>query len=86
MKVPVLVYAVAITTMVVSALKTVGGPLPPLGAGLAVVGAFLFYASDSNLAWNRFRHPYAHAAAVTLSTYWLGQLGIAWSSRLASGG
>ncbi|HXI56284.1 MAG TPA: lysoplasmalogenase [Polyangia bacterium] len=86
MKIPVLVYALAITTMVVSALKTVGGPLSPLAAGLAVVGAMLFYLSDSNLAWNRFRHPYAHAAAVTLSTYWLGQLGIAWSSRLASGG
>jgi alkenylglycerophosphocholine/alkenylglycerophosphoethanolamine hydrolase len=82
MKIPVVVYAVAITAMVIAALKTVGGPLPPVAAGLAALGAFLFYASDSNLAWNRFRHPYAHATAVTLSTYWLGQLGIVWSSRL----
>lgn len=85
MKAPVVVYAVAITAMVVAALKTVGGSLPPVAASLAAVGAFLFYASDSNLAWNRFRHHYPHATAVTLSTYWLGQLGIAWSSRLHGG-
>ena len=82
MKIPVVFYAVAITTMVVAALKTVGGPLPSLAASLAVAGAFLFYVSDSNLAWNRFRRHYRHAGLVTLTTYWIGQIGIALSARL----
>jgi alkenylglycerophosphocholine/alkenylglycerophosphoethanolamine hydrolase len=81
MKLPVLVYGTAITVMVVSALATVGGPLPPAAALLAAAGAFTFYVSDSTLAWNRFKRPYPHAGLVTLSTYWIGQIGIALSAR-----
>ena len=82
MKIPVVFYAAAITAMVSAACKTVNGPLPAVAAGAATVGAFLFYVSDATLAWNRFRRRFPHAAALTLSTYWLGQLGIAWSARL----
>jgi uncharacterized membrane protein YhhN len=82
MKLPVVVYAAAITAMVAAACKTVNGPLPAAAAGAATIGAFLFYVSDATLAWNRFRRRFPHAAALTLSTYWLGQLGIAWSARL----
>lgn len=85
MKAPVVVYAAAITAMVAAACKTVNGPLPAVAAGAATVGAFLFYFSDATLAWNRFRRRFPHAAALTLSTYWLGQLGIAWSARLHLG-
>ncbi len=85
MKIPVVVYALAITAMVTAAYKTVGGGLPAMAASAATAGAFLFYFSDATLAWNRFRRHFAHAAALTLSTYWLGQLGIAWSARLHGG-
>jgi uncharacterized membrane protein YhhN len=82
MRIPVLVYAAAITVMVASASGTIAGPLPPPAAVLAAAGAFVFYISDSTLAWNRFKRPYAHAGLITLSTYWIGQIGIALSARL----
>ena len=85
MKVPVVFYAAAITAMVTAAYGTVHGPLPAAAATTATLGAFLFYVSDATLAWNRFRRKFPHAAALTLSTYWLGQLGIAWSARLHLG-
>ena len=71
----VIAYAAVITTMVVSASATVGGPLPL--APLAAVGSVLFYVSDSSLALNRFRRPIPHVAFLALGVYWLGQLGIA---------
>jgi len=71
----VIAYAAVITTMVVSASATVGGPLPL--APFAAVGSVLFYVSDSSLALNRFRRPIPHVAFLALGVYWLGQLGIA---------
>jgi uncharacterized membrane protein YhhN len=68
-------YAAVITTMVVSASATVGGPL--LMAPYAAVGAVLFYISDASLALNRFRSPIPHLAFWAMGVYWLGQLGIA---------
>ncbi len=76
---PVIVYAIALSLMVISALSTVGGALPL--APLAAVGAVLFYISDSSLALNRFTAPLPHAAFLTLGVYWLGQLGIALPAR-----
>ena len=68
-------YATVITTMVVSAAATVGGPY--LMAPYAAVGAVLFYISDASLALNRFRRPIPHIAFWAMGVYWLGQLGIA---------
>jgi uncharacterized membrane protein YhhN len=68
-------YAAVISTMVVAAWATVGGPL--LMAPYAAVGAVLFYISDSSLALNRFRKPVPHIAFWAMGVYWLGQLGIA---------
>ncbi len=48
---------------------------------LAAIGAVLFIISDSVLAFNRFRKPFAAANAVILSTYYVAQLLIAWSVR-----
>jgi uncharacterized membrane protein YhhN len=72
---PTIAYGVVITTMVVSASATVGGPL--LMAPFAAVGAILFYVSDSSLAINKFRRPIPHVALLAFGVYWLGQLGIA---------
>jgi alkenylglycerophosphocholine/alkenylglycerophosphoethanolamine hydrolase len=72
---PAIAYAIVISTMVVSASSTVGGPLPL--APFAAVGALLFYISDSCLAVNRFRRPLRYNSLLALGVYWLGQLGIA---------
>jgi alkenylglycerophosphocholine/alkenylglycerophosphoethanolamine hydrolase len=72
---PTIAYAAVITTMVVSASATVGGPLAL--APFAAVGAALFYVSDSSLALNKFRRPIPHVAFLAQGVYWLGQLGIA---------
>jgi uncharacterized membrane protein YhhN len=77
----IVVYALAITVMVVAALATTRGELPARASASAAVGALLFYASDSSLAIGRFRRPIPHGALVTLATYWLGQIGIALAAR-----
>jgi len=47
----------------------------------AAVGAVLFLASDSLLAWNKFRKPVKSAEVWKLSTYFLAQWMIAMSVR-----
>jgi alkenylglycerophosphocholine hydrolase len=75
MRGPTIAYAAVISTMVISAWGTVGGPLA--SAPFAAVGAVLFYISDSSLALNRFRRPIPHVTFLALGVYWIGQLGIA---------
>ncbi len=77
---PTIAYGVVITTMVIAASATIGGPLAS-AAPLAAGGAVLFYASDASLALNRFRRPIPHAAFLTLGLYWVGQIGIALAAR-----
>ncbi len=80
LQIPVLAYIVLITVMTAQA---IGAALEQEGAGLAIAaaGAVLFLASDSMLAIDRFRVPFRSAQALVLSTYWLGQWLIAYSSR-----
>ncbi len=42
-------------------------------AGLAALGALSFVASDSALAWDRFRRPFRLAPLVVMATYYLAQ-------------
>ena len=77
---PVLVYAAALSAMVVAAFSTLGGGLLP-GAIYAALGAVLFYVSDSSLAIDRFVRPIRHGAFLSVGIYWLGQLGIALAAR-----
>jgi uncharacterized membrane protein YhhN len=49
------------------------------GGALAAVGALLFVASDSALAWNRFRGEFGGAQALVLATYFAAQWSIALS-------
>jgi uncharacterized membrane protein YhhN len=77
LKIPVLVYAVVITWMVFSALMTWYRAVWTDAAALsASIGAVLFYASDSMLAWDRFINPIQHARLKVMITYHLGQIGI----------
>ncbi|MCI0393780.1 MAG: lysoplasmalogenase [Chloroflexi bacterium] len=81
MKLPALVYMVAIVVMAWQAL----GQWVQTGqsrALLAFVGALLFVASDSVLALNRFRKPIPHAQAIIMSTYFAAQ----WLIALSVGG
>jgi uncharacterized membrane protein YhhN len=80
----VAVYALAITLMVGTALGTLGGPMHPVAALCAAVGAVLFYISDATLAWDKFRKPVPHASFVTMGVYWVGQIGIALAARMSS--
>jgi uncharacterized membrane protein YhhN len=65
---PVGAYMAAISAMVASAFAT--------GDVLAVLGAGLFYASDTLIALDRFERPRPWAGLAIMVTYHLGQLGL----------
>ena len=79
LKAAVVVYVGVILLMAWAALSraqtTVDG-----GGALAAVGALLFVASDSALAWDRFRGDFKSARAVVLATYFAAQWLIALST------
>ncbi len=68
LQVPVLAYMAVISLMVVSAVG-VGHP-----AG--IVGAGLFYASDTRIAWNRFIRSSRRSQLAVIVTYHLAQVGL----------
>jgi len=72
---PMLVYVVVISLMVYSALLTWLRPeWPMLAAVLVSVGAFLFYISDTTLAYNRFCRPLRFGRVIVIATYHLAQI------------
>jgi uncharacterized membrane protein YhhN len=75
---PVLVYGVVITLMLLSALLTLyRADWPsPLAAGLAAFGAMLFFFSDVTLAWNRFVSPVKNGRLIYMVAYHLGQIAL----------
>ena len=73
LRIPVVLYIAAIVAMVSSALAT--------ERVLAAVGAALFFASDSTIAWNRFVKPLTWAPLFIIVTYHLGQAGLVLSLR-----
>jgi uncharacterized membrane protein YhhN len=78
----VVVYGLAITAMVGTALGTLGGRWPPLAAMCAATGGVLFYISDATLGWDKFKRPVKHSSIVTMGVYWVGQIGIALAARI----
>ena len=73
--VPVLVYTVVISLMLLSALLTLVRPeWNPMPALLVSAGALLFYISDTLLAWNKFVAPLKTGHLVVMVTYHLGQI------------
>ena len=83
LKLPVLVYSMVITLMVLSALLCFLRPGWELSPTLwAIAGALLFYTSDTILAMDRFVNPIPHARLLTMTTYHLGQLGILVSAAM----
>ena len=65
---PIAAYIAVISVMVASALAT--------REPLAAVGAVLFMASDTLIAWNRFVQPLRWAPVAIMVTYHLGQAGL----------
>jgi uncharacterized membrane protein YhhN len=66
--VPVVAYLVVISVMVISAFGTASAP--------AILGAGLFYVSDTTLAWNRFVEARRSGPLAAMVTYHLGQAGL----------
>ena len=78
LKLPVLIYMLVILIMAWRALEQ-QFQMPGQKSLLALMGALLFVVSDSALALNRFRRPFAAAQLVILSTYYTAQWLIALS-------
>lgn len=77
LKIPVLIYAGAISLMLISALATlVRTEWDPFAAILVSAGALLFFTSDTLLAWNRFVGVLTNARFKVIATYHLGQIGL----------
>ncbi|MBD0373306.1 MAG: lysoplasmalogenase [Pyrinomonadaceae bacterium] len=81
MKIPVIIYMLAILLMVWQAANRCVNTETSDGF-LAFAGATLFAASDSFLAWNRFRRSFRSAQFLILSTYFAAQWLIALSVAL----
>lgn len=84
MLVPVMLYSIVISLMVISALLNFWRPAWPLtAAAFAAGGAVLFYISDSILATNRFVAPVPAGDFWVMLTYHLGQFGLAFGALMA---
>lgn len=85
MRMPVLAYVVVLASMAVLALaRQWRSPQPAVearSAPWAAVGALLFVASDSLLAWDRFAGGLPLASLLVLSTYYGAQYAIARSVK-----
>jgi uncharacterized membrane protein YhhN len=68
LRVPVAAYIVVLAAMLASALAS--------GNVVAAVGAALFVASDSMIAWDRFVRSFPGAGVAIMVTYHLGQAGL----------
>jgi uncharacterized membrane protein YhhN len=78
---PVYIYVLIITTMLWRAACRLDVPsLPRFSIWAGLVGALLFVVSDSILAFRLFGTPIQLGGIAVMTTYWLGQLGIALSA------
>lgn len=83
LKLPVLVYGLVLMAMALTA-SARWQATPNAGTLLAMLGAFVFMASDSALAVCQFRGPYRGDQPLILSSYWLAIGLIAVSVRLGA--
>jgi len=84
MRIPVGAYAAILSLMLFSAWATLFRPAWPAAARLtAIVGATLFFASDSMLAWDKFVAPSHALRVLVMITYHLAQFALAATIALA---
>lgn len=75
MRIPILLYSMVISLMLLSATMKLADLTWNAGAALLVsLGAFLFYLSDIILAWNKFVAPIQHGRIYNIAAYHLGQI------------
>lgn len=75
--VPVGVYVVVITAMVVSAAGTAGRAEWAAGSSaFTMAGALLFYGSDAMIGWTRFVSDFPRSRVLITAAYHLGQVGL----------
>jgi alkenylglycerophosphocholine hydrolase len=76
-RVPVTIYGMVISVMLLSAMLKLTDISWGAGASLFVaVGAFLFFASDIVLAWNKFVTPIQNGRMINIGMYHLGQIAL----------
>lgn len=73
LKLPVRIYGVVLSFMVMLAMHTMFSKNKTAGRWM-MIGAILFVASDSLLAFNKFYSPFDYAGVMIMLTYGLGQL------------
>ncbi len=77
MRMPIIVYSLVISVMLLSAMiKLTDISWGANAALLVTVGAFLFYLSDIILAWNKFVTPIQHGRIYNIAAYHLGQIAL----------
>jgi uncharacterized membrane protein YhhN len=77
LRLPVAVYGVVISLMLLSAmLKLTDTGWNATASLLAALGAFLFYLSDIVLAWNKFVSPINNGRIINMVLYHLGQIAL----------
>jgi uncharacterized membrane protein YhhN len=72
MKIPVLIYAVVITLMLLASIHAFSLRAQSFGV-ISVAGTLIFAVSDSTLAINRFVLPFEHAPLFIMLTYGIAQ-------------
>jgi alkenylglycerophosphocholine hydrolase len=84
MRIPTAAYATILSLMLFSAWATLFRPDWPAAARFtAILGATLFFASDSMLAWNKFVAPSHVLHVLVMITYHLAQFALAATIALA---
>ncbi len=73
MKLPVRIYGVVLSFMLMLAMHTILGKNKKAGLWM-LLGAILFVTSDSLLAFNKFLSPFNYAGIIIMLTYGLAQL------------
>jgi len=81
LRLPVALYVAVICAMMWRAAAQVG----PAGGWTALLGALLFAASDTLIAFDRFQAPITLVRYPIMALYWAGQLLLALSSRAGGG-
>lgn len=77
LRIPIIVYGIVISIMLLSALIKLTDTSWNAGAALFVaIGAFLFYLSDIILAWMKFVAPIQHGQIYNMVSYHLGQIAL----------
>jgi len=77
LRIPILIYALVISLMLLSAMLKLTDTSWHAGAALLVaLGAFLFYLSDIILAWMKFIAPIQNGRIYNILAYHLGQIAL----------